>query len=123
MKATLTVPQPPEVVPPVKFATGTELKHWTVVFAGQLIVSDWHAVGWVPEMAKVSVKFWSGTCFVPRSCVPGGVPGTDRSSSSEGDGGKVTWVKFPFRSDSILQVNEVVNNRGTPGCVGDGGNA
>ena len=61
MKATLTVPQPPEVVPPVKFATGTELKHWTVVFAGQLIVSDWHAVGWVPEMAKVSVKFSAGT--------------------------------------------------------------
>ena len=60
MKATLTVPQPLEVVPPAaaKSATGTELKHWTVVFAGQLIVGTMQA-----EMAKVSVKFWSGTCL------------------------------------------------------------
>src|SRR5438094_2140993 len=63
MKATLTVPQPPEVLPPpaVKSAAGTELKHWTVVFAGQLIVGPVQPVGWVPEMAKISFRLSSGT--------------------------------------------------------------
>ena len=38
MKVSVTVPQPPEVLPPVKSCAGTKLKHWTVVSAGQLIV-------------------------------------------------------------------------------------
>ena len=86
MKATLTVPQPLEVVPPpaAKSATGTELKHWTVVFAGQLIVGPMQA-----EMAKVSVKLVRDV-FVPSSCVPGDTPRITKSSSSEGDSGKVT---------------------------------
>src|SRR5205814_10672153 len=41
-KVSVTVPQPPEVLPPVKSCAGTEVKHWTVVAAGQVIVRAGH---------------------------------------------------------------------------------
>src|SRR6185436_3904154 len=82
---TVTVPQPLEVVPPAKFATGTELKHWTVVFAGQLIVGPMQA-----EKAKVSVKFWSGTCLCHAAVFQVIFPGLLRAVAV-----KVTVAKSP----------------------------
>src|SRR5438067_667499 len=41
-KVSVTGAQPPEVLPPVKSCAGTEVKHWTVVAAGQVIVRAGH---------------------------------------------------------------------------------
>jgi hypothetical protein len=38
LEVTVTVPQPPEVVPVKGLGAGTALKHWTVVPEGQVIV-------------------------------------------------------------------------------------
>ena len=57
-KVTVTVPQPLVVVTLLTFGAGTWLKHWTLVFAGQVITGPLQVVGWLlmgPEGIMTSV--------------------------------------------------------------------